>query len=164
MARTNTIEMAKQIAGKFADRIDDKRRIESTLLWAKTSFVIPPSGFASGDVIGVVRLPDGAIVRPEHGFILCNDPGTALAGTMGDGTDADRYSGTMTLDAGGRVPFIAANAVAFPAGFTTEHKVQPAQTVPDVGVSTKDILFTVTALTAATPGATIWFFVPYASL
>lgn len=154
MPVTKSTEFAIQEAGKFLARINDKRRIESTLQWAKCE-VILVGDETNATNITLIRLPDNAIVRPEHCYVVCNDPGTALTGTVGDAGDNDRYSGTLTLDAGGRVPFIATAAVAFPDGFNNEYRVTGAN---------KDVVFDIATVNTLTAGAKLYFFVAYSCL
>lgn len=154
MATTKSLQFAKQEAGSFRDRIDDKRQIEGEYDSALVEVVLDGTETTS-TFISLLRLPCNAILMPERCRVIAQDPGTALAGTIGDALDADRYSGTVTLDAGGTVPFIAANAVAFPAGFTTRHKVTE---------ETKDVVFDITAANTLTAGARLWFELVYKCL
>lgn len=147
---TQSNEYAAQVAAasNYADVTLDKRSIEGAVQYAKVKVVTDGSNVAT-DVIDLIQLPAGSIVLPELSSIVVTDDMTSGALTIhvGDIVDADRYCISANCAAPGVVPFIAAGATAFPAGFGTLHQLD------GTGVSTTDT--TIIKATLATFTATI---------
>jgi hypothetical protein len=140
--------------GSFASRLDDKRKVEATILHATASITLVGDE-AVNNVIALLTLPANAIVYPESCEVIAEDPGTTLTVNIGDSDDVNRYAEAIVLSAGGRVPFIAAGATAFPAGFTTRHKVTEA---------TKNVTVTVASAATLTAGKKLFVKLAYACL
>ena len=140
-------------AKNFGDTLDDARRTEGTVKWFDAVWTVPVATLLVSDTVKLGALPVGVIPLPEHGFFYCETtPGTTLSGNLGDATTGNRYAAGSAL-ALGRVEFIT--AVKNVAGVVTRH------TTTEV---TKDLVFTVTAVSAQAAGARVHFKVPYLAL
>lgn len=105
----------------FSDRINDKRQISGEVQYSFLD-VAPTTDNAAGDVIDLIRLPDGVIVIPELSKVIVTDDMSSGAVTfnIGDVVDADRYAVGINCASPGTVEFLSGT---LPDGYANRHKV-----------------------------------------
>lgn len=140
MAKTTaSAQYAAQVKakGNFSEAIDDMRQTGGAVQFAALKVDIVTDNVAT-DVIDLVELPEGAIVLPELSKIVVTAAMTSGAMTchVGDADDDDRYGISVNTAVRGVIPFIAANATAFPAGLATRHKARGATTTVQLKLAT----------------------------
>jgi hypothetical protein len=125
-ATTQSAERILQVAAEtsFADRIDDKRKIEGAVQYVTVKVPLTTDN-AQSDVIELIELPVGAILLPELSKVLVTDDATSGALTLdiGDSSDADRYADGVNCASAGTVDFTSVVSTTVPAGLHTRHEV-----------------------------------------
>lgn len=148
MAKTlQSAQYVAQLAAglDFSDRINDKRQVSGEVQYSFLD-VAPTVDNAAGDVIDLIRLPDGVIVIPELCKVIVTDDMSSGAVTfhIGDVLDADRYAVGINCASVGTVEFLSGT---LPDGYVNRHKVV------DTGAPASST--NLVRLTLATYGATV---------
>ena len=106
MATLNTDTAARQVlaleqAGKL---VKDGSVVSGNVLHAHAVHTVATAD-ATSDTLQIVRIPAGSWLLPEQCLIVHEAGGTAYTLTVGDGTDADRFSAALDVKAAGTTAF-----------------------------------------------------------
>lgn len=160
MPQFTTDLTARLVSGPtFANRVDDARRAERALQYTDAIWVIAnPTTEAVNDTVFVVRLPVESIVYPESSFFYPEtSPGTTLTVNIGDAVVPARYgSGVVLGGQTGTVQFTT--SVKNVSGVVTRLEVGEATATV---ATTRDVIITLTAVSALTAGTRIHVRIAY---
>ncbi len=103
------------------------------------TYTVPTGNAAVDDLVQLATIPPGARLLGGHlAFEAMSTGGGAASVQIGDGTTADKYLGTTSVDAAGTAVFGTTSALAFGQELTAETTIT-AKVVTEAWAATKKL-------------------------
>ena len=119
MANVTTDLAARQTLGlaQSGKLVIDGSQLSGNVLHAHAVHTVATAD-ATSDTVQIVQIPAGSWLLPDLCNISHEAGGTAYTLTVGDGTDADRFSAALDVKAAGSTPFAGGVEATSPVKIT----------------------------------------------